>query len=111
VTAADLQLAERHGGDCEDVESFAELPISATNSKLLNGNPALSGTADTLEGIACQLGILLADEQSSSEYTAVGYCSHVYEPRCALPGTEPACDPLSMILINNHKTKSFRIVE
>jgi hypothetical protein len=26
VTAADMQLADRHGGDCKDVEAFAEPP-------------------------------------------------------------------------------------
>jgi hypothetical protein len=29
--------------------------------------PVLSGAADTLESIACRLGILLAGEESSSE--------------------------------------------
>jgi hypothetical protein len=32
VTAADLQLAERHGGDCEDVESFA---VKKLNGRVL----------------------------------------------------------------------------
>jgi hypothetical protein len=37
VTAADLQLAERQGGACEDAEAFAELPKSDDESVLLNG--------------------------------------------------------------------------
>jgi hypothetical protein len=44
VIAADLPLAERHGGDCDDVTAFAEPP-----------------TSEDL------LGILLADDESSSE--------------------------------------------
>jgi hypothetical protein len=49
VTATGLQLAERHWGDCEDVEEFAEPPTSDDQSILPNGEmePALSGTADT----------------------------------------------------------------
>jgi hypothetical protein len=69
VTAADLQVAERQGGDCEDVESFAEHPTTDDQAILPDGKmePVLSGTADTLESIACQLGTLLADDESSSE--------------------------------------------
>jgi hypothetical protein len=69
VTAADLQMAERQGGDCEDVELFAEPPTSNDQAKLPDEEmePVLSGTADTLESIACQLGTLLADDESSSE--------------------------------------------
>jgi hypothetical protein len=69
VTAADLQLARRHGGYCEDVEASAEPPPSDDQSILPNGGmePVLSGTTDTLESIKCELGILLADEECSSE--------------------------------------------
>jgi hypothetical protein len=69
VRAADLQLAERHGGDYEDVESFVEPPMSDDQSIFPRGdmNLVLSGMADILENIACQMGILLADEESSSE--------------------------------------------
>jgi hypothetical protein len=68
-TAAYLQLAERHGGDCEEVEASAELPTSVDQSILLNGEmePVLSGTAINLESLKCELGILLAVEQISSE--------------------------------------------
>jgi hypothetical protein len=58
VRAAGLQLAERHGGDCEDVESFVERPMSDDQSILLprgDMNLVLSGMADTLENIACQM--------------------------------------------------------
>jgi hypothetical protein len=67
VTDADLQLAERHAGDCEDVEASAEPPTSDNLSLLLNEkiDPVLSSTTDTLR-IECELGILLADEESSS---------------------------------------------
>jgi hypothetical protein len=34
---ADLQLAERHGGDCEDVEASAEPPTSDDQSILPDG--------------------------------------------------------------------------
>jgi hypothetical protein len=69
VTAVDLQVAERQGGDCEDVDSFAEPPTSDNQVALPDGEmePVLSGTADTFESIECQLGILLADEESSFE--------------------------------------------
>jgi hypothetical protein len=69
VTAANLKVAERHGGDCEDVESFAEPPTSDDQTILPDGEmePVLSGMADTLESIECQLGTLLADDESSSE--------------------------------------------
>jgi hypothetical protein len=55
VTAADLQLAERHGGDCEDVEAPAEPPTSDDRSILPTGEMEheLSGTTDTLERIEC----------------------------------------------------------
>jgi hypothetical protein len=68
VTAADLQVAKRLGGDCEDGESFAEPPTSDDQAIFPEGElePVLSGTADTLESIDCQLGTLLADEESSS---------------------------------------------
>jgi hypothetical protein len=69
VTAADLQVARRLGGDCEDGESFAEPPTADDQAILPDGEmePVLSGTADTLESIECQLGTLLADDESSSE--------------------------------------------
>jgi hypothetical protein len=69
VTAADLQVAERQGGDCEDVESFAEPQTSDDQAILPDGEmePLLSGTADTLESIECQLGTLLVDDENSSE--------------------------------------------
>jgi hypothetical protein len=69
VTAADLQVAERLGGDCEDGESFAEPPTSDDQAIFPDGEleAVLSGTADTLESVDCQLGTLLADEESSSE--------------------------------------------
>jgi hypothetical protein len=69
VTAADLQLAERHGDGCDDVEAFAEPPVSDDKSILPNGKmePVLSSTTDTLDSIECELAILLADEESSSE--------------------------------------------
>jgi hypothetical protein len=69
VTAADLQVAERQGGDCEDVKSFAEPPISDNQAILPDEEMehVLSGTADTLESIEYQLGTLLADNESSSE--------------------------------------------
>jgi hypothetical protein len=41
VTAVDLQLAERHGGDCEDVEAFAEPPTPDDQSTLPNGEVEL----------------------------------------------------------------------
>jgi hypothetical protein len=68
-TAADLQVAERQGGDCEDGESFAEPQTSDDQAIIPDGEmePVLSGTADTLESIECQLGTLLADDESSSE--------------------------------------------
>jgi hypothetical protein len=68
VTAADLKVAEIQGDDCEDVESFAEPPTSDDQATLPDGEiePVLSGTADTLESIECQLGTLLADDESSS---------------------------------------------
>jgi hypothetical protein len=68
VTAADLQFPERLEGDCEDVEASAEPPTSDDQSIFPNGEmePELSGTTDTLERIECELGILLADEESSS---------------------------------------------
>jgi hypothetical protein len=55
VTAADLQLAERHGGDCEDVEASVEPPTSDDRSILPNGEMEheLSGTTDTLERVEC----------------------------------------------------------
>jgi hypothetical protein len=69
VTAADLQLAERHEGDCEVVESFAELPTSDDQSILPSGEmePVLSGTAETLERIEFELRILLADAEIASK--------------------------------------------
>jgi hypothetical protein len=69
VTVADLQVAERHGGDREDAEPFAEPPTSDDQSILSNEEmePVLSSTADILESIACQLGVLLADEESGCE--------------------------------------------
>jgi hypothetical protein len=69
VTAADLQVAERQGGDCEYVESLAENPTSDDQDILSDGEmkPLLSGTPDTLERIECQLSTLLADDESSSE--------------------------------------------
>jgi hypothetical protein len=69
VTAADLQVAERHAGACEDGESFAEPPTSDDQAILRDGEiePVLSGSADTLKSIECQLGTLLADGESSSE--------------------------------------------
>jgi hypothetical protein len=68
VTAADLQVAEGYGGDCDDVEASAEPPTSDDQSIFPNGEmePVLSGMTDTLERIECELGILLADEESSS---------------------------------------------
>jgi hypothetical protein len=53
MTAANLQVAERQGGDCEGVESFAEPPTSNDEAILPDGEmePVLSGTADTLESI------------------------------------------------------------
>jgi hypothetical protein len=68
VTAADLQVAERHGGDCEEVVSFAVPPTSDDQSILPSGEtePVLSGTADTLESMVWHWGILLADEESSA---------------------------------------------
>jgi hypothetical protein len=41
VTASDLQLAKRHGGDCEVVEAFAELSTSDDQSLLPNGKMEL----------------------------------------------------------------------
>jgi hypothetical protein len=41
VTASDLQLAKRHGGDCEFVEAFAELSRSDDQSLLPNGKMEL----------------------------------------------------------------------
>jgi hypothetical protein len=69
VTAADLQLAERPGGDCEDVEASAGPATSDDQSILPTGEakPVLSGTTNTLERIEFELGILLAGEESSSE--------------------------------------------
>jgi hypothetical protein len=69
VTAADLQVAERQNCDCEDIESFAEPPTSDDQAILPDGElePVLSGTADTLESIECQLGTLLADDANSFE--------------------------------------------
>jgi hypothetical protein len=69
MTAIDLQVAERQGRDCEDVDSFAEPPKSDNQVAIPDGEmePVLSGTADTYESIECQLGILLADEESSFE--------------------------------------------
>jgi hypothetical protein len=69
VTAADLQVAKILGGDCENGESFAEPPTSDDQAILPDGEiePVLSGTADTLKTIDCQLGTLLADEESDSE--------------------------------------------
>jgi hypothetical protein len=69
VTAADLQLAERHGGDCENVEASSEPPTSDGQSVLPNGEvePVPSGATDALERIECELGILLADEERSPE--------------------------------------------
>jgi hypothetical protein len=69
VTAADLQMAERQGGDCEDVVSFAEPPTSDDQAILPDEEmkPVLFGTADTLESVECQLGTLLADDESCSE--------------------------------------------
>jgi hypothetical protein len=69
VTAADPQLAERHGGDCDDVEAFAKPPTSNDRSYFLTGKmePVLSGTADARESIEIELGILIPDEESSSE--------------------------------------------
>jgi hypothetical protein len=69
VTAADLQVAKRQGGDCEDVESFVEPPTSDDQAILPDGEmePVLSGTAGTLRSIECQLRTLLADDESSSE--------------------------------------------
>jgi hypothetical protein len=51
VTAANLQMAEGHGVDCEDVESFsfAALPTSEDDVIFPNGKtePVLSVAADT----------------------------------------------------------------
>jgi hypothetical protein len=70
LTAADRQLVERRGGDCEYVEPFAEPPASDDQSILPVGamEPGLSGTVDTLESNECESGILLADEERISEY-------------------------------------------
>jgi hypothetical protein len=67
VTAVNLQLAVRHGGNCEYVEAFAELPTSDDQFILPNGEtePVLSGTADNLESFECESGTLLADEENS----------------------------------------------
>jgi hypothetical protein len=56
VTAADLRCAERHGGDCGDVEASAEPPTSDDLSIFPYGEiePVLSGTADTFERIECE---------------------------------------------------------
>jgi hypothetical protein len=69
VTAVNLQVEERQGGDCEDVDSFPEPPTSDNQVALPDGEmePVLPGTADTFESIECQLGILLAEEESSFE--------------------------------------------
>jgi hypothetical protein len=69
VTAVDLQVAERQGGHCEDADWFAEPPTSDNQVALPDGatEPVLAGTADTFESIECQLGILLADKESSFE--------------------------------------------
>jgi hypothetical protein len=66
VTAADMHMAERHGGECEDVEAFAVPPTWDDQFICPNGKmqPVISGTVDTLETIACQLGILLADAEA-----------------------------------------------
>jgi hypothetical protein len=55
-------------GNCEDVESFAMPPTSDELTRP-NGDMeyVFSDTADTLKSIARQLGILLADEGSSSD--------------------------------------------
>jgi hypothetical protein len=54
---------------CEDVKVFAEPPTSDDQSILPYGEmePELSGTTDAKERIECELSILLADEESSSE--------------------------------------------
>jgi hypothetical protein len=69
VTAADLQLAERHGGNCEDVEASAEPPTSDDQAIRCSGKmePVLSGTTDALEHIECELGIPLAELKRSYE--------------------------------------------
>jgi hypothetical protein len=53
VTAAGLQVAERHGGDCKDVESFAVPPTSDDEFILPKAEmePVISGTAGTLKTV------------------------------------------------------------
>jgi hypothetical protein len=55
VTTADVQVAERRRGHCDDVKSFAVPPTSDDRYIFPNGemDPVLPGTADTLESIAC----------------------------------------------------------
>jgi hypothetical protein len=79
VTAADLQLAERHGGDCEDVEAPAEPPTSDDQSILPNGEmePVLSGTTDTLERIDCDMGILLSKDGNGSQVHALRHAARL----------------------------------
>jgi hypothetical protein len=104
VTAADLQVAERHSGDCEYVESLAEPPTSDDLSRHPDGEmePVRSITADTLESIECQLGVLLADEGSSS--SKVGNDQQVYAlRRVALLDTLQPRPSLSVILVIVHK--------
>jgi hypothetical protein len=62
----DLHVAERHGGDCE-YASFAEPPSDLFILPSGDVEPVVSGTADNLRNIACQLGILLADEENGYE--------------------------------------------
>jgi hypothetical protein len=59
VAADDLHVAERHGVDCE-YASFAEPPSDLFILPSGDVEPVVSGTADNLRNIACQLGILLA---------------------------------------------------
>jgi hypothetical protein len=59
----------------------------------------LSRTADTLESIECELGILLADKESNSEQRWEWTAGVRAPPRCAYPSRSE----LSLILIINHK--------
>jgi hypothetical protein len=92
-----------------DVEASAEPPTSDDLSILLNEkmDPVLSGTTDTLR-IECELGICLLTKKAVLIKDGNGL--QVYGSAAESFWIPPWNGPeLSMILIINHKLKSFTI--